>query len=269
MILPDDALRPRLVRDWFNISRGVILLMTTLLRGTVGALGVSALLLLIAGCGEEAGPAAQVPGGPGEGLRGPGGGPNEPVPAYSEFAAKGQTPSIRQIMRKLTAPRGSLTEEIGKELEADLPAWETIQGQTKEYVQFASALGKNTPRRGSQESWEKQTAAFAELAMKLDQAAQAKDADAALDVHAQLKNTCNSCHREHRMGPGGLGGMGPGGRPALGPGGPPGLGPGGPPGGPRGGPPGMPPPGYPGAPDGGNAGPPSGEKAPAPEPAPK
>jgi hypothetical protein len=147
---------------------------------------------------------------------------------------------IRRIMGRLTKGQSSLTEVIGKELKEATPAWETIQGQTKEYVQLVGEMTKYDPPKGTKESWTDLTAAYAESAGDLDKAAQAKDQSAALAAHGEIKNSCMGCHRQHRtMGPGGPGGPGFGGRP----GGFPGMRKGGfggpPPGGP---PPGGPPP---------------------------
>jgi hypothetical protein len=166
-------------------------------------------LLLVGGCSEGDGqpPMGQLPqGGP--------------------AAAGPPTPGIKQIMVKLAKGPQSLTPIIGNELNQDPPPWETIQGQTKEYVASASELGKYDPPKGAKESWIKLTAAFADSAVELDRAASAKDKDAARVAHDQLKNSCNACHQPHRgMGRAG-GGRPPGGPPPGGPGGPP---PGGPP----------------------------------------
>ncbi len=147
-------------------------------------------------------------------------------------------------MTKLTKGPNSLTPLIGNELGQNPPPWETIQGQTKEYVQSASELGTYDPPKGAKESWIALTTAFADSAAELDRAAIAKNKETALVAHDQLKNSCNACHQEHRrMGRGGGGGP-PGFGPRGGPGGPPQGGPGGrPPGGPGG-----PPPGGPGGP---------------------
>jgi hypothetical protein len=145
-------------------------------------------------------------------------------------------PGIRQIMTKLAKGPNSLTPVIGKELNQSPPPWETIQGQTKEYSQSASELGKYDPPGGANESWIKLTTAFAESAAELDKAAIAKNKETAMVAHDQLQNSCNACHQQHRgmraIRPGGPQGSGPG----RGPGGPPpagGLG-GPPPGGPGG-----------------------------------
>jgi hypothetical protein len=207
--------------------------MTRLSRGLCVFPVCLAALLLVGGCGEGDGDDQedQSPPGVAGGARG-GGAPGGGGPG---------SPGIRQIMAKLTKGPNSLTPVIGNELDQDPPPWETIQGQTKEYSQSASELGKYDPPKGAKDSWIKLTAAFAELASELDHAAVAKNKETAKVAHDQLKNSCNACHQEHRrMGRGGGGGpMGFG--PRGGRGGPPPGGPGGqPPGGPGGPPPGGP-----------------------------
>jgi hypothetical protein len=175
------------------------------------------------------------------------------------------SPKVREIMVRLTKGPNSLTPVIGKELNEAQPPWETLQPQTREYAQLASEMGQYDPPRGSKESWAKQTLAYAEMATEMDRATQARDKDAALAVHTQIANSCNSCHREHRMMGPGRGGP-PGGRPGFGPppGGPGGPGFGPPPGGPGG--PGGPPPGGPGGPplEGPGGPPPGGPGGPPP-----
>jgi hypothetical protein len=107
-------------------------------------------------------------------------------------------------MARLTKGPGSLTPVIRQELQAEQPAWETIQDQTREFVRLAEALGQNEPPKGGKESWAKLTADYAESATALDRAAQARDRDAALAAHGKLASSCMPCHKEHRgFGPGG------------------------------------------------------------------
>jgi hypothetical protein len=111
-------------------------------------------------------------------------------------------------MGKLTKGPNSLTPVIGKALEAEAPDWSTIQPQTDEYARLAAAMVKNTPRKGSPESWAKLSAVFGESADALNKAAKAKNRDAALEAHSQITGSCMECHRQHRtMGPG-MGRMG-------------------------------------------------------------
>jgi hypothetical protein len=137
------------------------------------------------------------------------------------------SPSIKEIMGKLTKGPKSLTPVIGEALEAENPPWESLQQQTKEFVQLASAMGKNTPPKGHNASWEKLTSAYAEWASDLDEAVQAKNKADALEAHGKLAGSCMACHREHRVMRKGMGGPPGGGQPRMPPGagGPPPEGP--------------------------------------------
>jgi hypothetical protein len=159
--------------------------MTRLLRGWCVSSVCLAALLLTGGCGEGDGAfqVAQLLPGAGGGM--PAGGASLP-------------PGIRQIMTKLAKGPKALTSVIGNELNQNPPPWETIQGQTKEYSQSASEMGKYDPPGGTMESWIKLTTAFAESAAELDKAAIAKNKETALVAHDQLKNSCNACHQQHR-----------------------------------------------------------------------
>src|SRR5207248_1785590 len=165
---------------------------------------VSSLLLVVplaaVGCGEgtnEARPAKSSPAVAGAPAPPPGESSEAaPIPDVTE--GTGASPTIKEIMSKLTKGPNSLTPVIGKELKADEPPWETVQPQTKEFAQLAAAMSKNDPPKGHKASWEKLTAAYAEWAADLDQAAQAKDKEAALEAHGKLAGSCMACHREHR-----------------------------------------------------------------------
>jgi hypothetical protein len=146
-----------------------------------------------------------------------------------DTAPLGDSPTVKQIMGKLTRGPGSLTPIIGRALEADPPAWESIRPQTEEYARLAAAMGKNDPPRGGKESWSTLTSAFASSAKALKKAVEAKDREAALEAHSAITGSCMNCHREHRRGGGDMGGPGMGGPPMGRPGGggPPMGGPGG------------------------------------------
>ena len=177
------------------------------------------ILLAVGGCGESTNEARTD--------KSPAVEPAESAPVPDLTAGAGASPSIKEIMTKLTKGPNSLTPVIGKELAAAEPPWETLQPRTKEFALLASAMGKKDPPKGHKASWEKLTSAYAEWADDLDKAAQAKDKDAALEAHGKLAGSCMACHREHREMRKGMGG-GMGG-PPRGPGGPGGPPPGGPP----------------------------------------
>lgn len=179
--------------------------------------------------------------------------PPPPAPSPTGGMMVYTNPKIKSAMEAIGKGPKALMPTLAAELKEPEPPWDTIQKQTKEYVDHAAAVAKEKPMRGSDESWGKETAAFSETAAELDKAAQAKNKDEALAVHGRLGNACMACHRRHRMMPpgggmGGPGGMmgGPGMRGPGGPGGPRGFG--GPPGGAPPGGPGGPPPGGPGGP---------------------
>jgi hypothetical protein len=154
-------------------------------RNALLPLAFVGVLFLSGGCGsgKQASQPGQI-GGPGDS----GGSPSK----------------IKQIMLKVggRTPQ-ALNPAIGKGLEAEQPAWDTLQAQAKEYAQLTADLEHNDPPRGSAESWKKLTSAYAESAAALDRAAQTKDQSAAKAAHKQLTESCMSCHREHRgRGPG-------------------------------------------------------------------
>ena len=92
----------------------------------------------------------------------------------------------------------SLIEKLGKELKDDEPKWDDIQKQTKDLVDLGTALGKNKPPKGEQESWDKLTKKYLDEAKVLDEAAKKKDKSAAADAQKTLKTYCADCHKEHK-----------------------------------------------------------------------
>jgi hypothetical protein len=169
---------------------------------------------------QQAGRMGGGPGGPG----GPGG--------RGGFGGGGRSGSpIGQVMRKLNDRTPGSPRNVGEELKADPPAWDTIQGQTGELAKAASELEKLDPPqgRGTKESWTTLTAAFAATATELDKAAHAKDLATAQGAVTKLQNSCEECHvkggfRGQGGGRGGPGGGRPGGPGGGSPGGPPGGG---------------------------------------------
>jgi hypothetical protein len=142
-------------------------------------LGVIGPFLLVAAVGCPQGGNSGPPPGPDLG-----GGPPSP---------------IKEIMGKLTKGPESLTPMLHRELQEENPPWEMIQGQTQEFARLAAALGTHMPPRGSPESWARLTGEYAEAAAALDQAARARDREAAVAAHRKLSGSCKGCHDEHRL----------------------------------------------------------------------
>jgi hypothetical protein len=168
--------------------------MMRLSRGARLLPGLLAVLLALAGCQNGVHDSGMSRGTP-TGLP-----PVQPDATGGEAtgSSTGGNPTIKEIMTKLTKGPASLTTVIGKELEAEPTPWDTIQGQTPEFVRLARALGQDNPPRGSKDSWAKLTTAYADSAVALDRAAQAKDHEAAVAAQKQLKESCTGCHNEHR-----------------------------------------------------------------------
>lgn len=157
----------------------------------LGFQGLLVLLLATAACDKNNnGPPTQQsppPFGPG--------GPN--------VGGRPQSP-VGKAMSKLFKGRPSLSDQIGSELKQDSPPWDTLQPRTKEFAELARSVSKETPPRGSKESWDKLTASFGESATKLEQAVNAKDKDTAMKTHELLRQSCKACHDVHKGGPGGF-----------------------------------------------------------------
>jgi len=113
-------------------------------------------------------------------------------------AQDNQTPTIKQVMKKLNSGPNSMTITIKKELQDDSPSWDDIKKDTQEYLKLAGAVGKNDPPKGEKDSWTKLTKDYADNAKALDAAAQKKDKKAALAAHQKITSACKVCHDEHR-----------------------------------------------------------------------
>ncbi len=107
-------------------------------------------------------------------------------------------PDVKEIMKRLNKGNDALMPVVRNELQQASPNWTEIQKHTKEYNDMTGALAKNSPPMGSKDSWAQFTRGYASITQEMDNAAQRKDAKAALAAHAKLKTTCMSCHKAHR-----------------------------------------------------------------------
>jgi cytochrome c556 len=113
-------------------------------------------------------------------------------------AQDAKTPTIKDVMGKLTKGQNSLTTTIAKGLNADEPTWDDIKKQSKEFCTFSEALGKNKPPKGDDKSWTKLTDAYNESAKALAEAADKMDKKAAMAAIKKLQGSCMNCHRAHK-----------------------------------------------------------------------
>lgn len=150
------------------------------------------------------------------------GGPPGRMPPDGPGGPRGQggfgSPLKQNMMRMFGRNPQALKNALETSLNADVPAWDTIQTQTGELVKLSGSIIKGEPRKGSKESWNKLASALSAMCRDLDMAAQAKDLAGVLAASEKIGQSCKECHDQHKGGgPGGFGPPGPGG-----PGGPPG-----------------------------------------------
>jgi len=109
-----------------------------------------------------------------------------------------KTPTIKQIMQQANKPTG-IFFNLKKDLEDDDPMWAEMRAESRELVQLADALGKQTPPKGDKASWMKLSRAYAADATKLDQAIAKRDRKAGRAAIARMGGaTCTTCHKTHR-----------------------------------------------------------------------
>jgi cytochrome c556 len=113
-------------------------------------------------------------------------------------AAVAADPTIKDIMTKAHKGGKSLLGNINGELREDEPDWNDVQRDTKELVELGSALGKNTPPKGDQASWDRLTKDYVTKARSLEAAAESKNKSGAQAALKQIQGSCKVCHMAHR-----------------------------------------------------------------------
>jgi cytochrome c556 len=110
---------------------------------------------------------------------------------------KSSIPTISDVMRKVNSKAG-LSKAVGKALTSDMIDWADVQKKTKEMLEHVEALGKNTPEKGTKESWEKLTKSWLDSAKKVDEAAKKKDREETSKALTALAGACRTCHSAHK-----------------------------------------------------------------------
>jgi cytochrome c553 len=116
----------------------------------------------------------------------------------SSSGAEDKTPPIKEIMNKAHKGGDSLLATVGKDLKADKPDWDDVQKLSKQLVELGTALGKNKPPKGDQDSWDKLTKEYVETANTLVAAADKKEKKDAAAAQAKLAGSCMACHKAHK-----------------------------------------------------------------------
>ena len=111
--------------------------------------------------------------------------------------ATAQEEKIKDV-KGCMAFQNAVRKDLGKQLKAKDVKWDVIQKETEEWVGVAESLGKQTPPKGSPESWKKQTAKYLQNVKAVDEAADKKDAAAATKAMATIGASCGGCHGQHK-----------------------------------------------------------------------
>ena len=88
--------------------------------------------------------------------------------------------------------------DMGKQVKGKDVDWEVIQKQTKEWVGVAETLGKQTPPKGSKESWKTQTEKYMTNVKAVDAAAEKKDPAGVSKALGTIGASCGGCHGQHK-----------------------------------------------------------------------
>ena len=107
-------------------------------------------------------------------------------------------PSIKEVMVKLHKGANAPLGKIGGALKSDTPDWDAVQKLTKDFVILGASLEKNDPPKGDAASWKTLADQYYADSKALDDAAQAKDRDAAIAAQKKLGGSCKACHTAHK-----------------------------------------------------------------------
>ena len=117
--------------------------------------------------------------------------------ASTPASADDKNPTTEEIMKKLNGKNGS-HKLINKALEANPPDWDLITKHAKIYADLSALLQKNKPEKGDAASWQKLSQAYAKEAKALSDAAAKKDTEKVKETFGKLKESCDTCHENHR-----------------------------------------------------------------------
>ena len=115
-----------------------------------------------------------------------------------EKTEKGKGQTIKQVMKLCFDDEEGLLESLTTLTKEASPKWDTISQQTKSWVSAAESLGKNKPKKGTPESWEKLTKKFVEDGKTLDVAAGKKESKDVLAALKTIEGACKGCHPVHK-----------------------------------------------------------------------
>lgn len=112
-------------------------------------------------------------------------------------AANADEPTIKDVMQRANGKDG-VCKALGTGLKVEEPKWDDLHAKAKELVPLAKAMEKQTPPKGTADSWKKFTTAYTKAAEDLEKATAAKDAKSA-DAAMKVLANCTGCHTAHRV----------------------------------------------------------------------
>ena len=114
----------------------------------------------------------------------------------SRAANTADVPSIADIMEEGHSGKKSLVNKIKTAAKEDKLA--DAEAPAKKLKEFGEALGKNTPEKGSKESWAKLSAVYKADTAAIHDAVVKKDKKGTEAAMAKLQKSCQTCHDVHQ-----------------------------------------------------------------------
>ncbi|MBL8866729.1 MAG: cytochrome c [Gemmataceae bacterium] len=106
-----------------------------------------------------------------------------------------KTPTTKEIMKKVPGKEG-LCAKCNAAAKGE--KWEDAKKIGAELKAYGEALGKNTPKKGDKESWEKHAKGFSEVMTEIADAADKKDKEGVAAGAKKFGGMCADCHKAHK-----------------------------------------------------------------------
>lgn len=111
-------------------------------------------------------------------------------------AADEKVPSIHDIMHEGHSGKKSLLKVLTASVKAE--KWPEAEKPAMKMKEFGEAIGKNTPEKGTPESWQKFSKEYKASTSEIAAAVKKKDKLAANQALAKFSAACKGCHSAHR-----------------------------------------------------------------------
>lgn len=103
-----------------------------------------------------------------------------------------------RIKAAMTEINDTLHRELGRALLENRVDWSAAAPLAQRYAALAADLPRVLPEKGSRDSWQKLSAAFAADAERLQAMVVAHNKIEAYEAYNSLKKSCPQCHSAHR-----------------------------------------------------------------------